>query len=125
MSLEQTDFAQAPPAPPNVMAIFGAGGDLTRRKLIPALFHLCNARLLPDDFAVVGVDRLDLDDAGFREHVADEARQHLGEAYDQAVWDRLARRIHYMKGNILELDTYQAMRRRLEELDGNNGTAGN
>ena len=60
MSLMQTDFTEAPPAPPNVMIIFGAGGDLTKRKLIPSLFHLCAARLLPESFVMLGLDRLEL-----------------------------------------------------------------
>jgi glucose-6-phosphate 1-dehydrogenase len=47
------------------MIIFGAAGDLTKRKLIPALFHLCHGNLLPDTFAVVGLDRLEMDDAAF------------------------------------------------------------
>lgn len=48
------------------MIIFGAGGDLTKRKLIPALFHLCRGGLSPDSVAVVGLDRLETDDEGFR-----------------------------------------------------------
>jgi glucose-6-phosphate 1-dehydrogenase len=107
------------------MVIFGAGGDLTKRKLIPALFHLCSARLLPDSFAVVGLDRLELDDRSFRERVSEDIRQHLGDAYQQDVWDRLAQRIHYMQGNILEQETYTQLRDLLGGLDGDRGTDGN
>ena len=60
MSLQRLTSETAPPAPPNAMIIFGAGGDLTKRKLIPALFHLCNGALLPDTFAVLGLDRFPL-----------------------------------------------------------------
>ncbi len=54
------------------MIIFGAGGDLTKRKLIPSLYHLCAAELLPESFAMLGLDRLDLDDDSFRELMADQ-----------------------------------------------------
>ena len=83
MSLIRTDFTEAPPAPPNVMVIFGAGGDLTARKLVPSLFHLSAARLLPDSFAVLGLDRLEMDDDGFRTRIGEPIREHLGEAFDQ------------------------------------------
>lgn len=66
MSSQHLTSETAPPAPPNAMIIFGAGGDLTKRKLIPALFHLCRGGLSPDSVAVVGLDRLETDDEGFR-----------------------------------------------------------
>ena len=100
MSMLDIPDEKAPPAHPNVMIIFGAGGDLTARKLIPALFHLCHNHLLPESFAVLGLDRLDLNDESFREHLVTQVRDHLGAAFDPEVWERLAQRIHYMQGNI-------------------------
>lgn len=125
MSRQRLSSETAPPAPPNVMIIFGAGGDLTKRKLIPALFHLCHGGLLPDTFAVLGLDRRAIDDQGFRELLADEARTHLGAAWDQTTWDRLCERLHYMQGNIQELATYQALCERLARIDAERGTEGN
>jgi glucose-6-phosphate 1-dehydrogenase len=121
----QTPFEQAPPAHPNVMIIFGAGGDLTSRKLIPALFHLCHDRLLPDSFAVLGLDRLELTDEGFREHLVAQARDHLGSNFDEGVWDRLAQRIHYMSGNIDDSTMYFQLCERLTKIDAERGTEGN
>jgi glucose-6-phosphate 1-dehydrogenase len=97
MSLTQTKYAQAAPAPPNVMVIFGAGGDLTSRKLIPSLYYLFSADLLPENFAVIGLDRLDLDDDGFRALVAQQIASQVGAEFDRAVWDRLVARVHYMR----------------------------
>ena len=125
MSLQRLSSETAPPAPPNVMIIFGAGGDLTKRKLIPALFYLANGKLLPDTFAVLGLDRLELDDQGFRELLANEAREHLGSAWVQETWDRLCERLHYMKGNMLDPATYEALCQRLSRIDGERGTEGN
>jgi glucose-6-phosphate 1-dehydrogenase len=125
MSLMQTDYTDAPPAPPNVMIIFGAGGDLTRRKLVPALFHLCNARLLPDSFAVLGLDRLDLDDAGFRDRMAEQIADHVGAAFDQRVWERLRERIHYMQIDMLADADYEQLCERLSALDAERETDGN
>ena len=57
-------------APPSVLVIFGASGDLTRRKLVPGLANLARHKRLPDEFAVVGVGRSDLDDEAFRQLVS-------------------------------------------------------
>jgi glucose-6-phosphate 1-dehydrogenase len=125
VSLIQTDFTQASPAAPNVMVIFGAGGDLTKRKLIPALFHLCNARLLPDGFAVLGLDRLDMDDESFRTLMEEHIRDHVGAVFDQSVWDLLVKQLHYMKIDMLEGADYEHLCERLGELDALRGTDGN
>jgi glucose-6-phosphate 1-dehydrogenase len=107
------------------MVIFGAAGDLTSRKLIPALFYLCTARLLPDNFAVLGLDRLDLDDQEFRSRIAEKIRDQAGAAFDQGVWDRLVDSIHYMKIDMLEGSDYEHLAARLNEIDTVHGTEGN
>jgi glucose-6-phosphate 1-dehydrogenase len=125
MSLIETDYMRAPSAPPNAMIIFGAGGDLTRRKLIPALYHLCAARLLPDDFAMLGLDRLDLDDDAFRARVAEQIANFVGQQFDQSVWDRLVTRLHYMKLDMLAGADYEQLCEQLGRLDAERGTDGN
>ena len=121
----QPNDTSTPPASPNAMVIFGAGGDLTKRKLIPALFHLCNARLLPDRFAVLGLDRLDLNDDSFRSQMAEQIRDHVGDVFDQSVWDRLLERIQYMKIDMLERTDYERLCERLTEIDALHDTDGN
>lgn len=125
MSLTQSNYTQTPAALPNAMVIFGAGGDLTKRKLIPALLHLCDARLLPDSFAVLGLDRLELDDDSFRDLMGEHIRDHVGAAFDQAVWERLVERLHYMQIDMLEGTDYGRLRERLSEIDVQRGTEGN
>jgi len=121
----QTLNDKAVPAHPNVMIIFGAGGDLTSRKLVPALFHLCEDRLLPDSFAVLGVDRLELTDEGFRDHLLGHVRDHLGSGFDPQVWERLAQRIHYLQGNIDDQGMYLRLCERLTRIDAERDTEGN
>ncbi len=125
MSLQQTNFAEAPQAPPNIMIIFGAGGDLTSRKLIPALFHLFRANLLPDSFAVVGLDRQEMNDESFRNYLHDHVRDHVEEVFDQSIWNKLAERIHYMKGDFTSQASYQDLVKLLDNIDKKNLTEKN
>ncbi|MBK1645339.1 glucose-6-phosphate dehydrogenase [Thiocapsa imhoffii] len=107
------------------MIIFGAGGDLTKRKLIPALFHLCHGKLLPESFAVVGVDRLEMDDHAFRDMMESDVQGNLGAAWDPATWARLRERLHYMQGDIKDQGAYQTLCERLSQIDAERGTDGN
>ena len=78
-------------AGPCVFVLFGAAGDLTKRKLIPALFNLVRAKLLPDTFAVMGVSVDDLDAEGFRKQVSEFLPAHDGEAYEWLTGETLPR----------------------------------
>ncbi|CAN5384054.1 hypothetical protein BH23GEM4_BH23GEM4_10820 [soil metagenome] len=79
--------AQVPP--PLALVIFGATGDLTRRKLIPALFNLFCEGLLPERFAVLGVSRSEWSDEQFRREMKDAVVEFVGEP-DEEAWDRFA-----------------------------------
>ena len=113
------------PAPDCIFVIFGAGGDLTRRKLVPALHNLAAQGLLPDCFALLGVDRSDFSDQAFREHLDSEIREFVGGELDDARWEDLLGRSHYLQGDFLEADTYARLATRLEALDAELGCAGN
>ena len=117
MSLSQTNFAQSPKAPPNVMIIFGSTGDLTSRKLIPALFHLFRADLLPDTFAVVGIGRKPLDDHSYCRHLGKKIMEYVGDSFDQSTWEKLSERIHYLQGDIGQPSTYDELNRLLNTID--------
>ena len=73
--------------PPCLLIIFGASGDLTKRKLIPALFGLYREKLLPEGFAVLGVSRTPYSDERFRDHLRDEIRDGSTGTFDQRSWD--------------------------------------
>ena len=115
----------AAPAPPGVMVIFGAGGDLAKRKLFPALYNLMKQALLPQQFRVVVVDRRDRDADAYREFIDSEARQFIDKDPADALWQELLQRIHYFNGDFQQPDTYARMATLLDELDKNYQTGGN
>src|SRR5262245_10785497 len=79
---------------PCALAIFGASGDLTKRKLVPALHHLALAGLLPHQFGLVGLARADLTSDQFRAQLDTEAAEFLGKDFRPDIWADLRRRIH-------------------------------
>ncbi|MGB5473780.1 MAG: glucose-6-phosphate dehydrogenase [Gammaproteobacteria bacterium] len=103
-------------ASPSVMVIFGAGGDLTRRKLIPAIYYLCRDGLLPETFAVLGVDRRDTDDDGYRAHIDMNGREFIGEDIDDALWQRLLGCLQFESGDFSDPDLYPRLAGRLGKL---------
>jgi glucose-6-phosphate 1-dehydrogenase len=95
----------ARPAPPGVMVIFGAGGDLAKRKLIPALYHLTGEKLLSQHFAVIALARHDHNDDSYREYLDTESRRFLGKNVSEELWRDLLSRVHYLNGDFMEADT--------------------
>ncbi|MFQ5790509.1 MAG: glucose-6-phosphate dehydrogenase, partial [Acidobacteriota bacterium] len=94
------------------LVIFGASGDLTRRKLVPALYHLhCKGRL-PAETRVVGFARRDYSHDKFRELMRDGAKEFGGEAFEESSWADFAQRLWYVRGNLGSSDDFT----RLDEL---------
>ncbi|EGV28284.1 glucose-6-phosphate 1-dehydrogenase [Thiorhodococcus drewsii AZ1] len=120
-NIDFTRPAEPPPSPlpraePCVLVIFGATGDLTQRKLIPALFSLANNQCLASDFQIIGIGRREMDDARFREQLREGVAQSSEiRAFKEAAWNDFASRISYLSGNFLEPDTYQSLAERLAE----------
>jgi glucose-6-phosphate 1-dehydrogenase len=114
--------AQVPP--PLALVIFGATGDLTRRKLIPALFNLFCEGLLPERFAVLGVSRSEWSDEQFRREMKDAVVEFVREP-DEEAWDRFAPALRYEDLDFGDSDGYERLRERLDELDSERGTDGN
>src|ERR1043166_1330004 len=87
------------PAGPCMMVIFGASGDLTKRKLIPALYNLERSHYLPENFAVVGFAFDQMSEEEFRQKISNEARE-LDEApVEPESWTRFVERLYYMQGD--------------------------
>jgi glucose-6-phosphate 1-dehydrogenase len=105
--------------------IFGASGDLTRRKLVPALFGLHREKLLPEGFAVLGVSRTPYTDDSFRERLAEEAREELGRGFDGATWESFAPRVFYHPGDTLDAAGFPALRDRVGAVCAQRGIPGN
>ena len=107
--------------PPAGIIIFGASGDLTQRKLIPALYTLDAEGHLPPQFAVIGVARTDFDDAAFRDHVrsgvVENARVDDGAAMSDEAWDDFASHLYYCRGGYDDAETYTNLDQRLSEIE--------
>jgi glucose-6-phosphate 1-dehydrogenase len=98
------------PVPECVMVIFGANGDLTKRKLVPALYRLAYDRRLPTGFAVIGVSRTAISDDEFREKMRASAEEFLGKsAIDPAVWSSFAGGLSYLAGDVNDPALYQRL----------------
>ena len=106
------------------MVIFGASGDLTKRKLIPALHNLRRGGLLSDNFAVVGVARQSLTDEEFRARVEEDLAA-CDEPMDQPCHDWLLSRVFYLAGDVEQPETYRAIKEKLEGLNGHYRHNGN
>ena len=110
---------------PCVLVIFGASGDLTHKKLFPALYSLAFRRLLPDKFAVVGVARSDGDDGQFREDMKKAVQDHSRDEFRQDVWDALAAGMRYVSTDFADAGGETHVAKALVELDQQRGTGGN
>jgi glucose-6-phosphate 1-dehydrogenase len=110
----------------NAMVIFGASGDLTHRKLVPALYDLACERLLPAGFSIIGFARRDMDDSSFREHLRDGVNTFARRRpIDQSVWDSFSEGISYVQGSFDEAAAYDRLATELERVDETRGTQGN
>jgi glucose-6-phosphate 1-dehydrogenase len=111
-------------AAPLTIIIFGASGDLTARKLIPALFHLDMAGLLPDDANVVGVARSPFTADSFRakvEPIAHDAIRSMGESWFPGAWTRFAKRLFYVAGDATSADGLKNLTDFLTKREGTTG----
>jgi glucose-6-phosphate 1-dehydrogenase len=109
-------------AGPCVMVIFGASGDLTMRKLVPALYNLAKAKLLPANFAVVGVSHDDLKLEQFRQQVT---RFLTAEDHGSDAWQWFTDRLSYLRGAFDDPAAYAALATRLAEIDRERNCGGN
>ncbi len=110
---------------PNTVVIFGASGDLTKRKLVPALYNLELEGLLPHNFGVVGFARRTIPDAEFRAQMLDGINKFSRNRPAQPeVWEAFAPKLHYCEGNFDDPQAYQDLKALLDHLDAEHGTSG-
>src|SRR5262245_32603579 len=86
-------------ADPCVMVIFGATGDLTKRKLFPALYNLAKSNLLASEFAVVCMARSEMTTEAFREQISQEIKKFATAEVEPSLWDWFLKRIYYVSGD--------------------------
>jgi glucose-6-phosphate 1-dehydrogenase len=110
--------------PPQTIVVFGASGDLSRRKIFPALYNLARDGLLPEEYAVVGYSPDGWDDAAFTEHVRQSIAQFSRSSLTEEAWGRFARRLHFLSGSFDAPRSLVPLEARLAELDATLGTEG-
>ncbi len=119
------ELYDAPAPSPCLLVIFGASGDLTRRKLVPSLFELFREKLLPEEFAVLGVSRTAYTDDAFRSILSESAREEGGASFDLSAWNRFASRLFYEPGDIGTPGGLSGLPERIRTLCGERGIPGN
>lgn len=113
------------PMPPCVLVIFGGAGDLSHRKLLPALYNLAVDGELPEHGAVVAFSMEDLNDDSYRRFARSGIEQFSRRPLEEEHWNKFAPLLHYVRGNFTDPATYQALHARLEEIDQKSATQGN
>jgi glucose-6-phosphate 1-dehydrogenase len=124
---------QPPAADPCAMVIFGAGGDLTKRLVVPALYNLSHMEILPEKFALIGVDLAQSTAQTWGNHLYDELKGFVGnkssefalERIDEAAWKRLADRMSYLQGDLNDPSLYGKLAKQLDDVAKKHRTAGN
>ena len=109
-----------PEVPPTTVVIFGASGDLARRKLLPGLFHLFHEGLLPESFAVVGYARTGLSDDEFRDHAREAVAKYGGLEEDK--WNGFAERLSYVSGEFQMERDFEHLARHIGKVEEAFGT---
>ena len=112
-------------AGPSGLVIFGVTGDLSRKKLMPAVYDLANRGLLPPGFALVGFARRDWEDQDFAKVVYDAVKQYARTPFDEDVWTQLAQGIRFVQGEFDDAAAFGRLKDTIEELDRDRGTMGN
>ncbi|MBV8351638.1 MAG: glucose-6-phosphate dehydrogenase [Verrucomicrobia bacterium] len=112
-------------AEPCALVIFGASGDLTKRKLVPSLYNLASYHLLPADFSIIGVARRPLTDEVFRDQLGKDLAELGTQPVDPNLWGRFRGRISYCGGNFDDPATYKKLAEALAESEKNLKTSGN
>ena len=112
-------------AGPSGLIIFGVTGDLSRKKLMPAVYDLANRGLLPPGFALVGFARRDWEDEDFAQVVHDAVKQYARTPFDEDVWNQLATGIRFVQGEFDDNVAFERLKETIEELDRDRGTMGN
>jgi glucose-6-phosphate 1-dehydrogenase len=113
------------PAGPCAIVIFGAAGDLTKRLLMPALYNLAYSKLLPKDFAIIGVAHTPMSQDDFRHKLSQDIHEFATVTVDDQLWPQLEQRLYYLSGEFQDPHTYQQLQTLLQQVDQECGTQSN
>jgi glucose-6-phosphate 1-dehydrogenase len=107
------------------LVVFGASGDLAKRKIIPAVYRLYRDGLLPESLFVLGAARTRLRDGEFREQMEGSVREAFGEEFDEPSWEKFATKLHYQSLDYADVASYRKLASKLSPLGERHGTQGN
>ena len=110
---------------PSTILIFGASGDLTRRKLVPALFRLAQQNLLPGGFSILGTGRSRFTHEEFRGRMREAVDEFLSEPVDSSTWEHFSSGIFYTPTDLGDPQSLERLGELLQEIDQGRGTSGN
>jgi glucose-6-phosphate 1-dehydrogenase len=113
------------PAGPCAMVLFGAGGDLTKRKLLPAVYNLAKSKLLPEQFAIVGVSIEPFSTEEFRVRMTEAIHQYAVGEVDAASWDWFVKRLYYVSGDFKDAGLFKKLGDTLGQAEKEQATEGN
>src|SRR4051795_1271991 len=112
--------------PPCAIVIFGASGDLSKRKLLPSLYRLFFERRISANFAVIGSSRTPMSDDQFRDRMKESVSKFLEDApFDEDVWKSFAQCLFYVPGDLGNPKSYDDIRDKLDTVESSHQTAGN
>jgi glucose-6-phosphate 1-dehydrogenase len=112
--------------PPCSVVIFGANGDLTKRKLLPALYRLAFDRRIPSGFAIVGNSRTAMSDDQFRDKMRDALKSFLDDTpFEEALWQDFAANLFYIAGDLNDPKLYESLNDKLTQIAAERNTGGN
>ena len=131
--IESPPRRKSKPAEPCAMVIFGATGDLTKRLVVPALYNLLRTKVLPANFALIGVGRSDLDAqkwcadlyAMLNSFIGNPAAEFDADHIDEVLWKRLTDKMVYVRGDLAAPELYAELRKVLDDAERSKGTKGN
>ncbi|MFF8847669.1 glucose-6-phosphate dehydrogenase [Streptomyces sp. NPDC015127] len=112
-------------AGPSGLVIFGVTGDLSRKKLMPAVYDLANRGLLPPGFSLIGFARREWHDEDFAQEVHDAVKEHARTPFREEVWQQLSQGMRFVQGTFDDDDSFEQLKSTIEDLDKAQGTGGN
>lgn len=105
------------PKEPQIIVLFGAGGDLTKRLLMPAIYNLCAHEALPDKFSIIGLSREPLDNNSFRAKVAKDLQEFAKRQFDETLYQKMSSEFCYYGGDFDNKATYEGLKKMIGEID--------
>jgi glucose-6-phosphate 1-dehydrogenase len=94
---------------PFTMVIFGGAGDLSKRKLLPSVFHLYSEGELPESFSVLGFDRVEITEEKYRNLMGETVRKFAGETFEEAAWKQFSKHLFYLSGDFEKDESFNSL----------------